>query len=812
MAEKKLKRAFGLIRISTSEQDMQSQKDKLQQIAKEKGYLIVDDREGHDFFSEQISGYDEPDEDRESIVHLKEQIAIRRPDAIFCLELSRLTRRATKVSGYIRDLSITPHIPMYFADYDIWTFVYDKKKGKYVHNDDGINTLYGAALSVEMERRRIRERTMRGRDAKAEKGFYVGHLADGYIWKYDDNHKDKVIDVDEQRKDIIKEIFDLYVNKDYSVAEIRDYLNEKKYPTNNKYRYEHPELFKGYKEEFRDRSGNVYSRKDVIWSDGMVSGVLKNEWYIGVRKYHKKEYSIKPIIDKKVWDECQEKLKQKRTNISTAKHPYLLSNLLFCGVCGKKLYGHNDGGYGDMYYCSSYEYGKKNKCGLRWIRRQNIEAIVMNIVKRRVYSDVAWGDQTPFSNFFSVDKKQIKNINDKIRSCNSSIARYNGYIDESNEKIYKMTADKYRKKDEDDIVILERLIDDEKTRIKGWEQDKLDCRAQINGYKREIKMLQSVEDKLIEVRNLEDYTKAKALLQSVIKRITLYNSDKTSTVIVIEYIHGKKDIAIYNPIKMKKKFIVLSMEEWGISKHLQYDTETKKIVFKGCYLACCDSSITLFDEEEPEETQMEKEIRETEGRVRLGIWDTPENKERFVLEMMELGVSKDEAIRQYDEAVEQKLIWRNITDAIDFYEAQGGVVFKDEVSVLDYIERKKNMRFCVFSYEDLLPMSERGERIKNYHKEYIKRYYTGRNPSEPFIIKDVNYKQICKERKHLYNRKYKILHNKHLTQTQKDEQIFRIMEKLEAYKHQINYNSASIKGVNHIAKYGKHNVNNNDPK
>ena len=204
---KKLKRAFGLIRVSTTEQDTQSQKNMLQRIAEEKGYLIVDEREGHDFFSEKISGYDEQEHDRDSIVQLKEQITIRKPDAIFCLELSRLTRRATKVSHYIDELSIVPKIPMYFADYDIWTIDPDTNK----QNDDGIMTLYGGARSVEIERERIRSRTSRGRDAKAEKGYYVGHLKDGYKWEYNEDNE-KVIVRDERRDGMIETIFELYLN------------------------------------------------------------------------------------------------------------------------------------------------------------------------------------------------------------------------------------------------------------------------------------------------------------------------------------------------------------------------------------------------------------------------------------------------------------------------------------------------------------------------------------------------------------------------------------------------------------------------
>lgn len=803
---KKLKRAFGLIRVSTSEQDMQSQKDRLKSIAQSMGYSIADEREGHDFFSEKISGFDEEyDFDRESIVQLEKQITIQRPDAIFCLELSRLTRTAIKVSHYIDMLSVIPKIPMYFADFNVWTCNPETLE----RNHDDIMTLYGAAASVENERKRIRERTMRGRDAKAEKGYYVGHLKDGYKWEYNEN-KEKVIVRDKQRDGMIKTIFELYLNKDYSIAEIRDYLNSRKYPTANKYRYEHPDLFKGYKREYRDRSGNIYSREDVIWSDGMVSGVLKDEWYVGVRRYHGVEYPIEPIVNKDVWDGCQRKLKEKRTNVSTAKHTYLLGGLMYCGVCGKKMYGHNDGGYGDMYYCSSYEYGKSNRCGLRWVRRQNMEAIVMEIVKRRVYTDITLGVQSPFSDFFSIDKTKLKDIEDKIRTYKSLIKKATEDIETHNKSMdFLIVQQSKYPNDTEWVARYDRAIANENKEIKERRREILDYEVSINGLKKQKKILASVKEKLVEIRNLDDYTKAKSLIQSVIQRIVLYNSDKTTTIIRIEYVNGKVDTAIYNPIRMSKKFIVLSMDEWNIDRHFGYDVETKKIVFKGCYLACRNTAMTLFDESEEEETPMEKEIRMTEGGVRFGKWNTLENKERFVNEMMVMGVSKDDAIGVYENAVKDGVIWNNIEDAIKHYEAEGCVVFKDEISVLDYIKYKKDTSICVFPYADLLPMSERGERIRKYHQEYDKRRRTGKT-FEPFVVKDADYEQICKERKRLYNRIDKIKHKKRLTQEEKDQQIFRIREQLEAYRSRVKYLPTNKKGKDLIKKYGNRADNQNN--
>ena len=203
--------------MSTSEQDLRSQKESLMRIAEKYGYTIVDKNEGNDFFSEKITGYDDYGYDRESIVMLRQAIQIRRPDAIFIWELSRLTRNATKVSKYINELSLDTKIPMYFADYNMWTI--DPETGKI--NNDNVLQIQGGARAVEMERERIKERTSRGRNAKAERGYYVGHLKDGYIWVEDENGE-KVFKVDEERKPTIEKIYELYLDKQMSTGEIRD--------------------------------------------------------------------------------------------------------------------------------------------------------------------------------------------------------------------------------------------------------------------------------------------------------------------------------------------------------------------------------------------------------------------------------------------------------------------------------------------------------------------------------------------------------------------------------------------------------------
>ena len=738
------KTAFGLVRVSTTEQSMDSQKEALRKIAKDFGYTISD----KDFFAEQITGYDEDDEyDRDSIKELEEQISIRKPSAIFVWELSRLSRRAIKVSRYIDNLSVKPKIPMYFVDYELWTI--DTKTGKPL--DDNIMTLYGGAKGVEIERERIKSRTKRGRDAKASEGYYVGHLNDGYLWEYQDS--EKVIIVDKDREPVIKTIFDLYGNKGYTSAEVMEYLNTNNIPTTNRYRLEHPTHFKGYKETYIDRSKNIKSRKDLLWNDGLVCCILRDTWYIGKRKYNGVEYPVPRIIDDELWNKVQLHLADAKSITAMETHPlYLLSGLLYCGKCGRKLYAHADG-YNNMYYCSSQDYGKTARCGLRWIRQENLDSIVLNIIKDRAYGDTQYGKQTILSDFFSVDKEKLKEISNKIKLYKDAIGRCQKKIIKYNNDIQFLITMQLQYRDNETLlqnykIQIDKIQDEINTEQNIIEQYGI----KLNSLSSQKSRLKTTKKKLEKIANLDDFKTAREFVHSVVKRIVLFNPDDRNTFIRIEYVHDKVDTAIYNPTRLKKQFILFSSSEIDEFVGLKYDGNDSFIY---------PNHFILLSENDDEYVDY-NEVFDIEG----------ENRTINATEYVEL--------------------------VQDRY-----VVFTERVSVKEYVEIKRKSDY-LFSFKDILPLSEKGEKRKAKLKEwYRQKYNTGKPTFTPYVVKDATYEQIQKERKHLYNRKYKILNNKSLTEEQKAEKLFRIEEQLDAFKYQLKYLPTNKKGLLNIEKYNK---------
>lgn len=786
-----MKTAFGLVRTSSPEQGLESQVDAIRSIAKELDYEIKE----ADIFAEQISGYDEPDHDRESIIKLQQEIEIRRPKAIFIYELSRLTRRATKVYHYIDILSLQPKIPMYFADYKEWTITPENGE----QNDKGIWKIMGGAQSVEIERERIKERTSRGRNAKAKKGNYVGHLSDGYYWEYEEG--EKRIKIDTERENVIKTIFKLYIENEYSTGDIRDYLIENDIPTTNRYRFENQNKFRGYKEDYKDRSGNINQRNKIQWTDSMVSGILTNKWYIGKRKYKGEEYKIDNIIDVETWNKAQDRLKSLRFKSGVTKRPYLLNGLIYCGICGRKLYGHGDG-YSNMYYCSSKEYGTKHKCGLRWIRQENLDALVLEIIKNRALNEAWKGMDNKITDFFSYDKKEIKKIDEKIKLYSSKLKRVNTEIDKIYKEIENLIGKQIGYADDERIsAIFDSKISGKKKEIREKELEITKTKINIDLLRKDKRLRTSLKTKFSKIENLNDFDDAKRLVKSVIKRIVLYNPDSQSTIVNIQYYNNIEDVAIYCPDKLKKNFIFV----WN-SDILKYDKESKKFKFNGYYLIC-KSHYQEFVSYQNKDYILHNDDENNNGIV-LPQWDTEDNRLKFLdnieNEIKNGNLSKDskiQLIEYYNNAVTEKRIWRTEKDIVEWYEGQNITPIKDEIEIINYVNLHKKYSLHIYPYNDLLPMSERGIRRKNYHDEYIKKYNSGKPSAVEYIQKDADYDVIQKERKHLYNRKYKILNNKHLTQEQKENQIMMIEEKLELFKAQLKYMPTNAKGKKLIDKY-----------
>ena len=212
------------------------------------------------------------------------------------------------------------------------------------------------------ESRRLSERTNFGIKQEMKKGKVFGNIIYGYDII---NRELKVVP---QEAKIVKEIFDLYLNKDWGYYKIAKDLTQRRIPVK------------------RQRSKNKIS---CDWYAKTIKGILMNEKYMGdliqgktytesylrhTRKYNNGETNLyvfknhhNAIIDSDTYYKVQNKIKEKSKiyvkNNQNEKSPF--SGKIKCGLCGSNFYcayksKRNNGTTRTLWKCrKSIFYGKK---------------------------------------------------------------------------------------------------------------------------------------------------------------------------------------------------------------------------------------------------------------------------------------------------------------------------------------------------------------------------------------------------------------------------------------------------------------------
>ena len=114
--------------------------------------------------------------------------------------------------------------------------------------------------------------------------------------------------------------------------------------------------------------------------------VLKNEVYLGtlISKEWRKENAHEPLVDRQTWELCQRRIHDSPHNAANrAKFPYLLSGMIYCGYCGKRMVAVSCGKDDKRYFYYSCQ---KNGCP-RYRRDYLEDRVVSELQKAFVPTD-----------------------------------------------------------------------------------------------------------------------------------------------------------------------------------------------------------------------------------------------------------------------------------------------------------------------------------------------------------------------------------------------------------------------------------------
>ena len=295
---------------------------------------------------------------------------------------------------------------------------------------------------AEMERENIAAQTMAGRREKARQGGWNGGFAPtGYTLQ------DGKLEVNEVEAEVVRIIFDLYVNYDKSISWITKHLQEQ-----------------GYRRERRPNAKTDYysarTVKNILDSEvymGKISyGKTKTEMQKGSKATHRvitDDYIIsdgmhEALVSEELWKKAHEKREaSKKKNyfrISESNHRYILSGLIKCPCCGKGLSGMNSRGkikkddtrYPDIHYyrCrhsrGTEGYKCANKRQLNCVKVDGaIEEIVTAIVNQERFSEMIMKKINMGINTDTLDKniarikKEIASLRKKEKALYESLGK-----------------------------------------------------------------------------------------------------------------------------------------------------------------------------------------------------------------------------------------------------------------------------------------------------------------------------------------------------------------------------------------------------
>lgn len=240
---------------------------------------------------------------------------------------------------------------------------------------EGALIRYVKGYAAQIEREKIKERTLRGKRAIAERLQLHNHGSELYGYQRDKQTRTRTIL--EGEADIVRTIYRRFVEDRWSVARIYLWLNDTGVPS--------PSV------------GKIAVGRPVRWTKTQLARMLKNAAYAGTTygwqwqrqlDHHYVTYRPKTewvelaagttpaIVNPELWQAAQTRFtrRQSRQDTRNELRPSLLRGHVFCALCGRSLGPEIDAGR-SVYRCASHNDDGRS-CGAGRVRADELDAWV----------------------------------------------------------------------------------------------------------------------------------------------------------------------------------------------------------------------------------------------------------------------------------------------------------------------------------------------------------------------------------------------------------------------------------------------------
>ena len=473
---KKQQKCYIYTRVSTSMQvdgySLDAQKDKLRKYAEYQEMSIVGEYSDEGKSGKSVEGRPQFKQMLADVESGKDNV-----DYVLVFKLSRFGRNAADVLSSLQKMQ----------DYGVNLICVEDG----IDSSKDVGKLMISVLSAvaEIERENILVQTMEGRRQKAREGRWNGGFAP---YGYQLVNGELIIAEDEA--EIIRIIYDKFVNTTMGMAAIAAFLNNS-----------------GYKKKLRQNNTiEGFSTSFVkgvldnpIYCGKLAFGRRKNEKIPGTRnEYHivkQKDYLLsdgvhEAIISEEMWNQAHRKRQETgvlQVKTHSLEHEHILSGIIKCPVCGSGMYGnvnhkkHSDGGYYKDYFyyaCKHRKLVDGHRCTYKrqW-NEDRINAAVEEIIRKFVKNpkfEQEIRKQIGSSIDTSELDKEYDGLKDRLSQTTGAKNRLADQMDHlsvSDKNYDKKYNDMQERLDKlyDEITDIEDAMEEVETRLYNIRQDKI---------------------------------------------------------------------------------------------------------------------------------------------------------------------------------------------------------------------------------------------------------------------------------------------------------------------------------------------------
>jgi len=393
---------------------LKNQREIIKQYLKERNNITI-----YDYYAD--DGKSGTNFERPGFQRMIKDMYDKKIDCIIVKDLSRFGRNYIEVGRYIDYIFPTMNIRFIAINDNVDSF----------ENPESVNNAMFSFKNIINDEyaRDISRKVKKVKEVKRLNGEVTsGSAPYGYLVK------DGQYVIDKEAAEIVKMIFDLYLNG-LSTSKISAKLNDEKIDS--------PKVH-------LNKIKNIESSKDYYWYSSKISAILKCRNYIGellqgktttlnnkvkVSVPIKRENWIvtknhhKPIIDKDTFEKVQEKINENATRkVVNHKYPSIFKGYLKCYDCKKTMVKRCSNYHNKtfLYYdCLTYRRMSKKLCSSHTISDKEIKELVLeNVLKDIEYlMNFEKNKSIEYTNNDELEqvKKDIKTISEKTLCVNKMI-------------------------------------------------------------------------------------------------------------------------------------------------------------------------------------------------------------------------------------------------------------------------------------------------------------------------------------------------------------------------------------------------------